>query len=308
MKVLVIFQVATLITAGSHLCMGEQVYTSCPGGFQLIGGECLWIDSMVIAANYTEAEAICQELDAHLVNLTDANLLSHIFQYITSQDKQNAGYWTGARRSTNGSNVWQWGSNDSVAAIRLGTPLWGDWGGGDQGPDNEFGDCGLLFKSENYFLHNTWCDDNLFSPICHFKDCVPPYKAIGDHCFYVDYLTSDTWSNTKLLCENLNGTMAKINDANLLWDIVYYIREMGLTSSSYWIGGHQVAPGSPWIWTDRTKMPMGTPYWGDDDQDQQYPYDSSLNCAMLDKGEYFFIVNGDCDTAVNGVICEYTDI
>ncbi|CAL4084567.1 unnamed protein product, partial [Meganyctiphanes norvegica] len=276
---------------------------SCPHGFILIGGECLLIDNL-IHANYSEAGDICQIFDSYLVDLTDANLLAAIVQYITLHDMTGDSYWTGAR-SVTGGTTWQWSFDDSD--VRLGTPLWGDRNSNvEQDPSQSLQHCGTLRYNRNFYLHNYGCT-NLFSPICHYQEyaalktrtpkveCEFPYAAIGGRCLLVDHLTFDTWSNTKLLCEDFHGTIAKIDDANLLGDIAQYINEMGFSQNSYWIGAHQETHGDPWMWADGSNVTMGTPYWGDDSDEQQYPLDDSLKCAILDEGEYYFFVNKDCN-------------
>ncbi|CAL4110094.1 unnamed protein product, partial [Meganyctiphanes norvegica] len=317
-NIVVSWTVFSLINA-EDVNIGKTISKGCPDGFQVIGGECLQMDDM-IRANFTEAEAICQGLDSHLVELNDANLLSAIFQHLTSHDMTSLGYWTGAHKHDGDSKTWQWISDEND--VRMGTPLWGDWTIGRQDPTDGYGDCGFLNRDTNYFLHNELCYASLYGTICHFKEnaapksrppeleCEAPFTDIGGRCLIVNFLTPDTWSYAKEFCESFQGMLAKIDDANFLGDVVSYIQEMGLTETSYWIGAHQESAHEPWIWTDCSNVTMGTPFWGDDDHlpSNQYPYDPSLNCAMLDKDEFYFFVNGDCKSDTNGVICEFVAI
>lgn len=63
--------------------------------------------------------------------------------------------------------------------------------------------------------------------IIFLSACYTPYVAIADRCLFVDEHTAGTWYEMQEFCSKMNGRLLKLDDANLLNDIVEYIFYQG---------------------------------------------------------------------------------
>ncbi|XP_068237637.1 hepatic lectin-like isoform X2 [Palaemon carinicauda] len=140
-------------------------------------------------------------------------------------------------------------------------------------------------------------------------ECPFPYTNIGGRCLYFHVLRTDTWDNMELICVDFNGQLAKVDDANLLYDIVNSINESGFEITRFWIGGTDKATEGDWRWVDNTEVKMGTPFWGTSSttvpQAQEPNGGISQNCIGIDKDFLFLFHDFDCINQVSGGICEY---
>ncbi|XP_066976528.1 C-type lectin domain family 17, member A-like [Macrobrachium rosenbergii] len=138
--------------------------------------------------------------------------------------------------------------------------------------------------------------------------CPNPYIDVGGKCLYFHSVTNDTWLNLEALCTELNGHLVKIDDANLLYDIISHIYAEEPTMESIWIGGSDAAAEGDWRWIDNSAVKMGTPFWGTTGrvypQVQEPAGGTHENCICLNRGYLFYFHDYSCDLVFGG-ICEY---
>ncbi|XP_063603224.1 galactose-specific lectin nattectin-like [Penaeus indicus] len=134
--------------------------------------------------------------------------------------------------------------------------------------------------------------------------CYNPYTAIGDRCLFVAHQSEGSWYEMRSYCNLLNGDLLKLDDANLLTDIVEYIYYQVGESKDYWIGGSDEAHEDTWLWTDGTVMRKGVPLWYHCIYNSVQPDGgSSENCAVLRWDSYYHAHDEACYTT-RSVICE----
>nr|ADV17348.1 antiviral-like c type lectin [Penaeus indicus] len=115
--------------------------------------------------------------------------------------------------------------------------------------------------------------------------CYSPYTAIADRCLFVDHQTDGSWYDMREYCNLINGDFLKLDDANLLTDIVEYITYQVGVNRDYWIGGSDENHEGLWLWTDGTLMRTGVPLWYHCTSISQQPDGgSSENCAVFETG------------------------
>ncbi|XP_064109071.1 C-type lectin BML-2-like [Macrobrachium nipponense] len=142
--------------------------------------------------------------------------------------------------------------------------------------------------------------------------CELPYEDIGGKCLFVDPLVSDTWYNMRLFCRTLGagGELVKIDSANLLADIIAYIKRYHFDSANYWIGANDEDFEQKFKWQDGTAVPTGSPFWRyecDQSLSQRPLLDTTRNCAALDMDAHFLLSDFPClgdDEVKFSPICE----
>nr|AGC54451.1 antiviral protein [Penaeus vannamei] len=136
--------------------------------------------------------------------------------------------------------------------------------------------------------------------------CYSPYTPIGNRCLFVEPQTEGTWYQMRDFCYLVNGNLLKLDDANLLTDIVEYITYQVGVNRDYWIGGSDENHEGLWLWMDGTIMRTGVPLWYHCTSVAQQPNGGgSENCAVMRWDSFYHIHDESCYT-VRSVICEST--
>ncbi|XP_042877787.1 C-type lectin domain family 4 member E-like [Penaeus japonicus] len=134
--------------------------------------------------------------------------------------------------------------------------------------------------------------------------CYNPFVSIGDRCLFIEPQTEGSWYQMLEFCNLVNGDLLKLDDANLLTDIVEYITYQIGVSRDYWIGGSDQDHEGLWLWTDGTIMRTGVPLWYHCSSISQQPDGgSSENCAVLRWDSYYHVNDESC-YSTRSVICE----
>ncbi|XP_068201898.1 uncharacterized protein [Palaemon carinicauda] len=148
-------------------------------------------------------------------------------------------------------------------------------------------------------------------------DCDLPFEDIGGRCLFVDSLISGSWYTMRHFCRRLGpfgGRLVKIDDADLLADIIRYIHYFGLNRCHYWIDASDEDGEGNWLQDDGTSVPMGPPFWGYDCASfvHRPRSDPSLNCGILDHDRHYLMTDTSCQGDVGELpyspICEAADI
>ena len=61
--------------------------------------------------------------------------------------------------------------------------------------------------------------------ILRFTACSPPFKKIHDACIAVFPDAHGTWEQSRELCKVMDGDLAVIDDAELFYEIIHYIKQ-----------------------------------------------------------------------------------
>ncbi|CAL4093318.1 unnamed protein product, partial [Meganyctiphanes norvegica] len=120
--------------------------------------------------------------------------------------------------------------------------------------------------------------------------CPQPYNVVGELCVHFT-MEQYTWSEASIVCDQIGGHLAKINDPEHLRTMYSYLNENDLEIDSFWIGGKGNNTDGSWLWQDTTKVPMGTPFWGltGDGRNQEPDDQDSENClVLLGEGFHYF--------------------
>ncbi|XP_027212324.2 hepatic lectin [Penaeus vannamei] len=133
--------------------------------------------------------------------------------------------------------------------------------------------------------------------------CDEGFHNIYDRC--VQFRTQEvSWHEGKNECFNMGAELAKVDDANFMYYLVKFIRNNGLGGHKYWIGASDEGHEGAFRWTDGTEVKMGTPFWGDsEDQVQEPDGGTNQNCVFMDKGDHFFFFDYVCSSR-EAIICE----
>ncbi|XP_047474415.1 galactose-specific lectin nattectin-like [Penaeus chinensis] len=134
--------------------------------------------------------------------------------------------------------------------------------------------------------------------------CTHPFVDINGRCLFVNNFAQMDWDAARAFCGGFQGDLVTLDEANLLADIVDFIYKEGLTDRSYWIGGSASARAGAFVWPDGSLVRMGTPCWGVLDSLQQPGAESCENCIALNRDNFFFFNNFNCEREIS-VICEY---
>ncbi|XP_068202443.1 snaclec crotocetin-like isoform X2 [Palaemon carinicauda] len=135
--------------------------------------------------------------------------------------------------------------------------------------------------------------------------CYLPFEEIGGRCLYVDPLETGSWYDMRLFCSRLGegAHLVFLNDANILRDVIDYIKKLGLDHSHYWVGASDEDHEGLWQWYDGTIVHMGAPYWKydcitDNSTPSAFPLrpqvDPVRNCAGLDSNYHFLMADFPC--------------
>ncbi|XP_066976168.1 uncharacterized protein [Macrobrachium rosenbergii] len=67
------------------------------------------------------------------------------------------------------------------------------------------------------------------------SECPVPFQMISDACLLISVVKTNTWFDSKTLCEALGGHLAKVDDANLMGDLYDYLTNKSVRTP-LWIG------------------------------------------------------------------------
>ena len=74
----------------------------------------------------------------------------------------------------------------------------------------------------------------------------------------------------------------------------------------FWIGASDLEQEGHWMWTDKTPVKMGTPFWANYGRDNiQMPAGGrEQNCALLDMNLHYYFNDYECESSTKCAICE----
>lgn len=296
---------------------GRNTEVDCNPPYRAVGANCLLVDN-AIAGDWHKMREYCQAIGGDLVQWKDANTLYDISEYIKRYGLDDVDYWVGANDQEE-EGKWVW-ANDGTE-VRRGTPLWGHYltvqepnGGTDQ-------NCALLNRKECYYMHDSKCSD-MHGVICqsgattqnvtpshnsmdnkNLVECPSPFEAVGSACFFVHEATNMTWEAGKDLCQDMDGHMAKLEDANLFGALFDHLTALE-HEERLWIGGTDEAAEETWLWHDETTVKKGTPFWNVPREHWQDPQDDfESNCMIIDPMNVYYFSDEEC-TIRAGVVCQ----
>lgn len=141
-------------------------------------------------------------------------------------------------------------------------------------------------------------------------ECHSPFAEVGGHCVHLDHSVTGNWTEMRQYCQELGGDLVNLGDVQFYEDILTYIRVLNLPRVHFWIGASDQEQEGYWIWTDRTPVKMGTPFWANygSDNIQMPAGGSEQNCAVLDVNLHYYFNDYDCESSTKCPICENTSI
>nr|AGZ95685.1 C-type lectin 1 [Palaemon modestus] len=312
-----------IVAAGTIDTNTKETY-ECPSPYQPVGPDnyCLLIDDR-IGGTWDDMRKFCKEWNGDLAFFPDANLLYEVVQYINKNGLNDSSFWIGAE-DIEREGSWVWTNNHKD--VRMHTPLWAPSRYEQEPTGGLSQNCASLNKDKYFFVDDGYCQDRfgvICDPLIHAKkksseipdevveeeipvagECPVPYQMIGDGCFLIDVVKTNTWYDSKNLCEALGGKLAKIDDANLLGDLYEYFSNRSI-HVSLWIGGSDDLQEGTWLWEDMSLVKMGTPFWGFNMYEEQEPDGHNReNCLSLHSDNYFFFNDLPCNNLA-GVACQY---
>ncbi|XP_068230235.1 C-type mannose receptor 2-like [Palaemon carinicauda] len=309
------------LTSSLGLALAENVDSNivCDPPFRDIGHHCLVVDTSIIGT-WDSVRQFCRNLGGELVNMHDANILHDIFSFIKENPiLDSESYWIGAYDILD-EGKWVWSYNNTH--VRMNTPLWGVQSGHQEPTGGVYENCAMLNKDYHYYVFDDNCDQPN-AVICAStkkmaeakpeeeekddtprRECPSPFIMIGNVCLLVDALKENPWSEQQMICNALGGHMARIEDANDLGDLYDYLIANDVRMD-LWMGGSDLRMEDDWVWEDNSKVPMGTPFWGQETRGMQEPAGGLYeNCLSLSSSDFFYFHDDECQR-MKGVVCQY---
>ncbi|KAK3866965.1 hypothetical protein Pcinc_027536 [Petrolisthes cinctipes] len=126
--------------------------------------------------------------------------------------------------------------------------------------------------------------------------CSGGFTLVGGRCVLLEPFTQTTWEESRYLCQTLGGDLVVLDSMDFYADLLTHIKDAGLDTHSYWVGG-SVNDWS-WIWVDGSAVRMETPLWAQSGYDSQEPdgYSTNGNCTFLDDDRFFYMNEDDCNS------------
>ncbi|XP_066976167.1 macrophage mannose receptor 1-like isoform X1 [Macrobrachium rosenbergii] len=226
----------------------------CPSPYQPVGPDnyCLLIDNR-ISGTWDDMRKFCKEWNGDLAYFHDANLLYEVVHYIHQHDLNDSSFWTGAE-DIEKEGDWVW-ANDHTS-VRMHTPLWAPSRYQQEPAGGINQNCAALNRDKHFFLDDGYCEDRngvICDPLVHqnrkseetpveaveeetaASECPVPFQMISDACLLISVVKTNTWFDSKTLCEALGGHLAKVDDANLMGDLYDYLTNKSVRTP-LWIG------------------------------------------------------------------------
>ncbi|XP_064112472.1 C-type mannose receptor 2-like [Macrobrachium nipponense] len=137
--------------------------------------------------------------------------------------------------------------------------------------------------------------------------CPGAFQVVGDQCLYFAIIFQTDRNGAKQICDSFQGKLVAIREATAMRKIYVYIRNKGYTTRGFWIDGSRDTHGN-WNFSDKTPLPMETPFWGASETFSLPKNGTGLNCAAITPDSGFYITNVDCSNTSLSPICEVAPI
>ncbi|KAK4286625.1 hypothetical protein Pmani_040285 [Petrolisthes manimaculis] len=122
--------------------------------------------------------------------------------------------------------------------------------------------------------------------------CRSGFTLVGGRCVLLEPFTQTTWQESRYLCETLGGDLVVLDSMDFYADLLTHIKDSGLDTHSYWVGGS--VSDWTWLWVDGSDIRMATPLWAQSGNYSQEPDDFG-DCAFLDDNRFFYMNEDDCN-------------
>ncbi|CAL4065871.1 unnamed protein product [Meganyctiphanes norvegica] len=295
----------------------------CNNPFYKVGEKCLHFGNLdFLDVNQSDALKYCNDIGGSLVMIQTPTQFKDIIDYINEHNYLYTYWIDGSDLEQEGKWVFQ-----NKELVPMGTPFWyvdrSDSGWKSEPNNNGAnGEACLTMHSKPLFYYNDiscnysggsytlrpLCEESSEIVVEHFiqsehvdtpdtiLDCPVPYIPVGDTCLaFLFYTATMTWSEAVLTCEAMAGTLAKINDPELLRAVYLYLHEHVISEESFWLGGSDLDEEGTWLWLDGSPVLRGPPMWGLFKGIEQPFVNASTNCLGLLSDGYHYLRDENCE-------------
>ncbi|XP_047735507.1 uncharacterized protein LOC108675303 [Hyalella azteca] len=256
---------------------------NCPENYNDIGSGCVLAPAERLPA--PEAQSLCHDLHGALATLDRCDIFADAVHYLEESGGVNDSFWISGTYSV-ARDEWQWRDGRAVA---MGVPFWGTSGGGALEPSQ--GNCSSFFHKSNPYLGASPCDEH-YSPLCEEPPtlegrCNVPSTAVGSQCLRFAVNDTTSWETARMMCSANDGDLASFGSCEQFSVVVDYILKHDLQSiNGYWVGGFLSDEKPEWSWVDGSSLPLGVPFWGQNNAGQLLPNNSTVERCLELGSEY----------------------
>ncbi|XP_037787306.1 perlucin-like protein [Penaeus monodon] len=152
MSLLLLLGFQSLLFGSSVSALGTSIKIQCPEGFHNIADHC--IQFLTEPGSWHEMKDKCFNVGARMAKVDSDNIMYYLVKFIKENKLDGHTYWIGASDEGH-EGVFRWTDG---AAVKMGTPFWGDDGDQVQEPDGgSKQNCVNLNKNDHFFFGDSKC-------------------------------------------------------------------------------------------------------------------------------------------------------